>query len=877
MLQAAPNNQRGGNGTPASTPSSEHKVASAQFTETTLPPSSSTSSLNQFTQSQNPSKMITITPETMKLYAGMSPSNSVPMGKLPFANNNMIPFARHADHEEETWDDIEIPDDVFGNEYPDELDFGDNDAFDTGFPDQFQQTISGFELHEADIHSPSSVGSPVPNINTTNDSMAALSASPSNSNLSTIESIKLATLRNVRNSAAMVKSKSAADLPTEVHAGSPKESHATRSAPFGSGMKVDALKKEHQMLKRSSSAEIRSSRMSRKGSGMSGKSSSQPSPRASRPNSRKHSPKMMRVNRLQDDSVASPPASFHTPEPILQHCASSPSLTPMMMPSSNNASNLTLPTSTSQSSLQYSQHNIESFDDDFDIPRDFQIVSPITRNRPLVVSPSDPDMSFEDWASDFGDAASSTSFGGINLNSSIGSNAPPGLISRRCIASPTPSSNASILASESDDEMFDEIEFPDAMDNLVLATHKMGMYGHDSDRFNDFNGYENSRFAQYHEEDDMMADLVIPEDVKLDSERLHYRSTLSLAFGSAFDNKASSPSKLPRYVNQAATNISQQPLSPPPHHPHHSLSSPVPPPSRPSTATPKTHNHPKSLSSSTNSKPNSNAAQNSIHSRSKSTKPSTPTPPAIRHAHSRSTSSLSTTNPTPKAPTTPTPTDAKRPRRSLHQHTIASAAKVTPKLLKSLSSTSSLNNNSASSLASQRGIQQPRMIKKPKAVQDYGDGTELDMLDDLPVSREVESKFEKTPVNKRPTSTTPLSRKNKLATTTPPASSSPTSSSPSASSRGTNNIHPSPHMGHHFQRKDLNLVKREVRSSLPPRVSANAGSSPLRPSSATKSGSPRNSVSLAVAARDSRFGMVGARRSGMFFLTVYSLYELTNC
>ena len=208
---------------------------------------------------------------------------------------------------------------------------------------------------------------------------------------------------------------------------------------------------------------------------------------------------------------------------------------------------------------------MESFDDDFDLPQNFQlptvILSPITRSKSFDFDSSFDDQNFFD------------------PDSSMTSSIVPGFISRRCIASPTPSSTCSMLLSESDDEVYDDIEFPESMDQLMLKPVTVDL----EQEVIEIDHVEQG-FNQYKDKEDISDGLLFPDDMNLVGRLQKHRSsspvasqspstptrrpqqatTITTTNSSNHRNqpfvadsellRSSSPSKIPRYIHSLKLN-----------------------------------------------------------------------------------------------------------------------------------------------------------------------------------------------------------------------------------------------------------------------------------------------------------------------------------
>ncbi|KND01362.1 uncharacterized protein SPPG_03175 [Spizellomyces punctatus DAOM BR117] len=190
-----------------------------------------------------------------------------------------------------------------------------------------------------------------------------------------------------------------------------------------------------------------------------------------------------------------------------------------------------------------------------------------------------------------------------------------------------------MIASESEDEAFDDIEFPDSVEAL-----RLGAYRHTGQSSEvEMDGEDDA--------DDPSAGLVIPDDGTLHPGRLK----VTPIAGPTPSPRAASPSKIPRLVPSAFVSSYVQA---------------------------DMHGKPKPLTGTYISGPD------------RRTGPSAPISPSLGHIQRLSSQLIS--------------------QRKLH------------------------------------GDSPTKLIRKPKGAQQYGDGTELDTFDDLPVSSTTENKFVKT-------------------------------------------------------------------------------------------------------------------------------------
>ncbi|KAJ3046196.1 hypothetical protein HDV00_000007 [Rhizophlyctis rosea] len=178
---------------------------------------------------------------------------------------------------------------------------------------------------------------------------------------------------------------------------------------------------------------------------------------------------------------------------------------------------------------------VEEFDDDFDIPADQTVLSLSKPSSQRADDSRHVGTTESDLASDWGDTMDSEPRGG--------------LAGRRFMASPTPSSNASVIASESEDETFDDIEFPAAMETLRFQTKQL------------FNTNTNPVFEEDEKEDPLQG-LEIPEaafNTVSDGGATNVSPVLQLKIT---PSAASSPSRIPRRVTSLPpTSTSHSPYA----------------------------------------------------------------------------------------------------------------------------------------------------------------------------------------------------------------------------------------------------------------------------------------------------------------------------
>ncbi|KAJ3056299.1 hypothetical protein HK097_007399 [Rhizophlyctis rosea] len=266
---------------------------------------------------------------------------------------------------------------------------------------------------------------------------------------------------------------------------------------------------------------------------------------------------------------------------------------------------------------------IETMDDDFDIPNEQTTLKLSDLSSRRAEDSRAPGGLDSDLASDWGDGIADEDRGG--------------LANRRFLASPTPSSNASVIASESEDEKFDDIEFPAAMETLRFQTRQL------------FDSAPNPVFEE-DEKEDPLEGLEISEaaisgvvgDIPSTSTSTQPTFQLKIPVSAS-----SSPSRIPRRVTSQPT---------------------------PSLST--------NTSFTSLLEPQSPLQQRS------------------------STRTASTSNLTPS---------------------ITHLSKLSAQLIQSRST------------GKDSSEKPPTLVRKPKSKRDFGDGTELDGFDDLPVNSSAES------------------------------------------------------------------------------------------------------------------------------------------
>jgi hypothetical protein len=111
-------------------------------------------------------------------------------------------------------------------------------------------------------------------------------------------------------------------------------------------------------------------------------------------------------------------------------------------------------------------------------------------------------------------------------------------LSKRFQSSPTPSSNASVIASEGDDERFDDLEFPETISGLKF--HQQSQQETD-DPLGGFGNSKNSFvLSNSHDDDNDELGFSIPEDFSWNKANLEARVTSTMS-----GQKSATPSKIP--------------------------------------------------------------------------------------------------------------------------------------------------------------------------------------------------------------------------------------------------------------------------------------------------------------------------------------------
>ncbi|KAJ3153416.1 hypothetical protein HDU86_005246 [Geranomyces michiganensis] len=253
------------------------------------------------------------------------------------------------------------------------------------------------------------------------------------------------------------------------------------------------------------------------------------------------------------------------------------------------------------------------------------------------------------------------------------------LPSVRQLASPTPSSTASIVASESEEDAFDDLEFPDSVEALRLGTYHHGRQHQDREPEGEDDGEE------------PFAGLLIPED---DSFAFNYPGSRSVAR----DHSA-----------RAKRPVHSQPPPPPP-----------PPPSLP---------------------PPSSAKQ-----RKNAPRPASPRLQSRAGTPSKIPRAIPSPMPTPPKPETSRPAAITTVRSSTRPNlAFGTRASLVSPVSPSVGHMKKLSSQLITSrrLGTDSSRAPSKLHRTPTNAPVFGDGTELDGFDDLPVSPVKESRFVK--------------------------------------------------------------------------------------------------------------------------------------
>ncbi|KAJ3087084.1 hypothetical protein HK102_011841 [Quaeritorhiza haematococci] len=344
-----------------------------------------------------------------------------------------------------------------------------------------------------------------------------------------------------------------------------------------------------------------------------------------------------------------------------------------------------------------SQPQIESLDDDFDLPTGMDLkLAPAPMQRPpssATASNNNTDVEMDDWSDSFGSIHDTLPHGGS-------------LSMKRYLSSPTPSSNASMIASESEDEGFDDIEFPDFIDARSFSTRRQSVL---------------QDFLEEDEQDDMSSHLVITSDDCFDPAKL----TLASTNKNKHDVVSSS---------NITTNNKKPPL-------YASLNGPnsKPKSQRKRSFSPSKIPRPNSASKGTHPTPPSSAQRGGIASSSSSLSNATGGARPISAGNNKTASKVTTSTRTTPAKIGPRSTNRSV---SVSSPSASHLQRLSTQLIKGR--TTSVSKDPSHSTGSGPGTTSfghSKVFRKPKTAQEYGDGTELDMFDDLPVSVTQENKF----------------------------------------------------------------------------------------------------------------------------------------
>ncbi|TPX38871.1 hypothetical protein SeMB42_g04267 [Synchytrium endobioticum] len=263
--------------------------------------------------------------------------------------------------------------------------------------------------------------------------------------------------------------------------------------------------------------------------------------------------------------------------------------------------------------------------------------------------------------------------------------------------SPTPSSNASVRASESEDEGFDDVDFPDAFDpsRAILSLAARSTQAHNSP-FDDPGGSNLLGLGNDHDEDtdDPTAGLVIPDDQALLTSPIKGSSDADMT---PFDDGSGSPTTISAFTScEPIADVSA---------------------AAGSFGSGSTSANPTISNSSVRTPLQINTTSLNDHQQKSLPSPQTPnnskTPIPKRDGISR------------RVPVT------KSTRQSL---TPSSSVRTSRTISTSSPSTSHFQRISSQTLRSKADSTGSKIMKKPKAKTVYGDGTELDGIEDLPVA-----------------------------------------------------------------------------------------------------------------------------------------------